>query len=480
MTDPLQRMALRYRRIYDAQEEYDGVGTPAQQAGKFKRSEMVPLIVEQIRRDSSKPDLGEVDLLISLSGFSPETTVMAYEYLQPKRLLVIGTEQAFDGVDFIQQTLRLTAARFEWQCVNPVDPLEIYREIKTAVAKAWSRSDTRPSIIIDITGGKKVMSASAALAASQLDLPMCYVEGEADPWTKQSAPGTEKLISLANPTTLFGDREMDRAEDLLRFGSFGAAHDLFERLAQTSERPAKARFGRDLAYCYKAWCDFDSGRLPERVAVLKKRLVDPGYTPDPAIAEQVRVQLDFLERLHAAPGGPDLTLNFYLMGTHYRSQGRNEFALLLYYRTLEHLLCRHLEKRAPGFACAKPDWPLLSAEVALLKQRYSDLAAKVYQQPAELPYRIGLTDAALLLNVLGDEVMEKLDLAELKSLRHLRGIVEGRNRSMLAHGTANVDAELIGTFEGYVQQLLRRYWSSQLGSRDFFRMIDQLQFVDRI
>lgn len=476
----MQRMALRYRKIYDAEETYDGLGTPAEQASKFKRAEMVPLMVDRIRRDPDKPDMGEVDLLISLSGFSPETTVMAYEYLQPKRLLVIGTEQAFDGVDFIQQTLRLTAARFEWQCVNPADPLEIYREVKTAVDKATSRSDTRPNIIIDITGGKKVMSASAALAASQLDLPMCYVEGEADPWTKQSAPGTEKLIPLANPTRLFGDREMDRAEDLLRHGSFGAAFDLYEHLSQTSDRPARARFGRDLANCYKAWCDFDSEHLPERVAVLRKRLVDPGYAPDAVVADHVRAQLDFLEALGEDPGGPNLTLNFYLMGTHYRSQERDEFALLLYYRTLEHLLCRHLEERAPGFACDKPDWALLSEDKALFEQRYRDLAQQVYQQPAELPRRIGLTDAAVLLNVLGDEVMTALGLDELKALRHLRGIVEGRNRSMLAHGTANVDAELIRTFQTYVLQLMRRYWSSQFDVRDLPETIDKLRFVRRI
>lgn len=476
----MQRMALRYRRIYDAKEPYDGVGTPAEQASKYKRAEMVPAIVDQIRRDPAKPDLGEVDLLISLSGFSPETTVMAYEYLQPKRLLVIGTEQAFDGVDYIQHTLQLTAARFEWQCVDPVDPLEIYREIKTAVAKAASRSDMRPNIIIDITGGKKVMSASAALAASQMDLPMCYVEGEADPWTKQSAPGTEKLISLANPTRLFGDREMDRAQDLLRHGSFGAAYDLYDRLSETSDRPAKARFGRDLALCYKAWCDFDSESLPERIARLRKRLVDPGYAPDLVIADRVRAQLDFLEELDASPGGPSLTLNFYLMGTHYRSQERNEFALLLFYRTLEHLLCRHLEERAPGFACDKPDWQLLSPDVALLELRYRGLAEQVYQQSADMPRRIGLTDAALLLNALSDEVVAELGLAEAKALRHLRGVVEGRNRSMLAHGTANVGSELIGSFENYVLQLLRRYWSSQFGERKLSQMIDQLRFVDRI
>lgn len=51
---------------------------------------------------------------------------------------------------------------------------------------------------------------------------------------------------------------------------------------------------------------------------------------------------------------------------------------------------------------------------------------------------------------------------------------------MLAHGTANVDSDLIGTFQTYVLQLLRLYWSSQFDVRELPESIDRVRFVRRI
>ncbi|MFB9661785.1 TIGR02710 family CRISPR-associated CARF protein [Glycomyces mayteni] len=479
MTDSLQHMNLRYQRIIQGVEPYDGEGAPAEQARKYKRVEMLPRMIEQIRETSDRSAAGEVELLISLSGFSPETTVMAYEYVQPKRLLVIGTKQAIEGIDFIQSTLGLTASRFEWLSVDPSDPLEIYNGIKTVVEK-YRRGSDELKFLVDITGGKKVMSASAALAASQLDLPMCYIEGIADPWLKQSAPGTDRFALLPNPTRLFGDREMDEAEHLLRHGAFAAAHERYSELANTTDRAAKARFGRDLAKCYQAWCDFDLDHLPEHMEGLTSQLSNPFYSPPSEVIGRLRTQLRFLGELDVDRSGPNLTLNFYLVGKHYEHHGRREFAILLYYRTLEHLLCRHLEGLAPGFSCGNPDWSRLHRDPSELESRYRNLSRQVYPQEGGLPWRVGLIDAALLLSAVDAKVMKRLGLGEVDALRHLRGMVEARNDSVLAHGASSVDADLTQRFGGYVLNCLRRYWRTELREPKLSDLIAQLRFVDRI
>ena len=85
---------VRLRRIYRGQEAY-GEGTPAEQANRFRFDEMIDEIVKRARLQTfqGRPQR-KVDFLISLSGFSPITTILAYEILQPRRVLVVTSEKA--------------------------------------------------------------------------------------------------------------------------------------------------------------------------------------------------------------------------------------------------------------------------------------------------------------------------------------------------------------------------------------------------
>jgi hypothetical protein len=98
---------------------------------------------------------------------------------------------------------RLPLSQFEPRYCDPVDPLEIYEIVKKAVLPR--QPDERPrKAIIDITGGKKVMSAGAALAASQLDLQMCYIDSDFDPEMRQARPG----LALSRRYQLRRDSEL--------------------------------------------------------------------------------------------------------------------------------------------------------------------------------------------------------------------------------------------------------------------------------
>ena len=58
--------------------------------------------------------------------------------------------------------------------VDAADPIDIYEKIRRHV-----RDQEVDHAVMDVTGGKKVMSASAALAASELGIPLCYIAGAA-------------------------------------------------------------------------------------------------------------------------------------------------------------------------------------------------------------------------------------------------------------------------------------------------------------
>jgi CRISPR-associated protein (TIGR02710 family) len=478
--DTLPQMTATLRRIFRGEEKY-GDGTAAEQARQYRLTELLPATVEAARRNSADVPRGPVDLLVSLSGFSPETTILAFELLQPERLMIIGSEATRASIDVIHQALRLPLSRLYIEDCDPTDPLGIYQFVQKAARMAY-RDGGPPRIIIDITGGKKVMSASAALAAAQLDLPLCYIDSRFDPELRQSEPGTERLVILPNPTALFGDRELEAALVAFRHGAYAAAHARFAEVAETAYEPARARFLRELADVYQAWCDLNFSELPKRVAAMRDRLAGAGHRPLASVTRRLQQQLRFLDSLAkllaAKRDGPPVLLNYYLLGEHYQRLGRHDFAALLYYRTIESSFLLRLAHVAPGFDGGKPDYALLHEDVAALTARYVAVATAVQREPiSALPHKVTLLSAALLLHALDDRMVHELHLATEKALLHLGGLLDARNQSVLAHGTGTVTSALSMKLGNFALRSLRAFWALEYGEDSLGEQIETLQFL---
>lgn len=484
MSDSLREKAERLRRIGEGEEPYDGNGKPAEQARRYHHEVILPEAVERIRQMRQENPSDPVDVLISLSGFSPETTVFAFEFLRPQRLTVIVSRTAVDGVDVIADHLDLRQSRFNTTRVDPTDPVDIYNAVKRAAKEAakeleFAGEERKPHIVIDITGGKKAMSAGAALAASQLDLPLCYIDGEFDSELRQFRPGTDELVILGNPSKLFGDKEMESALLEFKLGHYHAACQRLERIAATTPEPARARFGQDLAGVYEAWCQLNFKELAKLTSRMRDRLDDRNFQPSAALSRRLALQLDYLDELAARPDGSNLLLNFYLLGKHYQDLGRHDFAALFYYRAIEKLFSLRLEEG--GFSCTKPDWSLLNAHKETLAERYESLASALHGVTVEgLPFRVGLFDAVLLLHVLDDRLIRLLCLSDKRALSHLKRMTEARNQSVLAHGTETVTLELSEKLANFARRGLRSHWKLHPDGRRVDDRIAELRFVPAI
>jgi hypothetical protein len=474
--ETLEEMNLRLRRIFRGEEVF-GDGPPAEQARRFRLTELLPAVVEQAKINSTDVPRDRVDLLVSLSGFSPETTIIAFRLVQPEQLMIIGSDATLSSLDTIQGALNLPFSRIRSHSVEPTDPMKIYQLINEAVRPAGNGGAARPTILIDITGGKKVMSASAALAAAQLDLPMCYIDSTFDPELRQSLPGTERLVIIPNPTKMFADRELDAALVAFRHGAFTAARARFAEVAESAYEPARARFLRDLAAVYEAWCDLNFTEIGERVRIMRTRLTDPGHRVSADALRRLRVQLDFVDALTVAPDA-SLLLNFFLLGQHYLRLGRNDFGALLYYRTVESCFAQRLAGIAPGFQTGSPDYALLADDVTVFEARYCEVGAEVHGTPAAgLPALIALMDAALLLYALDDPLMRQLNLSSGRGLRHLKDIIRVRNHSVLAHGTTTIDPKLGEQLGSLALRSLRAFWQLEFDGEDVDDRIAQLTFL---
>jgi hypothetical protein len=471
----------RMRRIFRGQESY-GDGTPSAQATAYRFDKVLPEIARRAMANSEMTERPKVDLLISLSGFSPATTILTFELLRPRQLFVISSEGTGTSVNVIHAHTvgegKLPPSEFFQERCDSIDPYLIYKMVKQRVEPV--RQDAKHlSALIDITGGKKVMSAAAALVAWRLDLPLCYVDSEYDPEMRQPEPGTERLLILDNPTTLFRDDEMDSALAVFRTGAYGTARDRFASLAESIPEPGRARFLRDLSGLYQSYADFDLDNLPGHIGRVRRALDDASSKVDATMASRIRRQLAYLDDLAGHGDFIRFLPCFFVLGQHYQELGRLEFAALLYYRTAEGCFHQRLELRLPGFDCGDADYDMLMVPEHELLERFNDLLQKLGRAPLRaLPSKLGFLDAAILLYVLEDDMLKRIRIRDERGLSHLAGLTSARNSSLLAHGDRRVSKDQCEALEGEVRNILRALWALQRPDDDVDTVCESLRFLE--
>lgn len=468
------------KRIFRGLEVY-GDGSPSEQATRFRLTELFPEVIERARKNSKAWDGPQVDLLVSLSGFSPATTILAFELLQPKRLFVISSATTETSIDVIAAHLRdrLPMRYFRHTSCDGTDPVAIHRLVEEEVGNL-PEDGRRLSAMIDITGGKKVMSAAAALVAWQLDLRLCYIDSSYDGEMRQPIPGTERLLILDNPTTIFGKQEMDAALATFRSGAFAVAREKFTALADSMTEPSRARLLRDLSALYQAWTDLDLPRLPELSDQVARGLADPLTRVSSATATRLAEQLAYIRQLTETDDLRGMP-NFYVLGEHYRGLGRTDFATLLYYRTVEGCLQQRFNLAFNGFDTSNARYELIGIPEHELLEGFNEIMRSM-DKPAvtALPSKIGFFNSAVLLHVLGDPLLPRIDVRNVKGLSHLSQLTEARNQSVLAHGHHSVSTKDCDKLRNLALRSLRALWSLHEPGEDIDSLCENLRFVQDV
>ena len=93
-----------FRRIFRGEESY-GDGTAAQQATRYRLAEMYDDVVKLAKANSADVERPDIDLLVSLSGYSPETTLLAFELIKPKQILIVTSEKTLPQVNVISDKI---------------------------------------------------------------------------------------------------------------------------------------------------------------------------------------------------------------------------------------------------------------------------------------------------------------------------------------------------------------------------------------
>lgn len=386
--------------------------------------------------------------LASVLGLSWQPVVLMTAWFAPQRLLLLGTPESLGHrvnqepvVELICRLGGLSPDKIEVREVSEPEELGIYREVHRFVA--YHGIQPR-DLAIDPTGGKKSMSASAALAGYLTGAWLVYVDYlEYCPKRRIPLPGSEYPRLLHNPLEVFGDYEFQRVRAALNRGNYEEARHLAEHLADRLYDYRQAEVWAQLARTFDSWQRFDFPAASQEMAKLMTSLGHFGrLAPWPwaedlltklAPCKSALEKLASLAELHKANKKPEnledglpLLLNHLAAAERARNHRHWGIAILLTYATLERFvdLCLWVKF---GLDDEDPDFSRLTLNEEEFHQVGKRFHGKKYREQS-LAGQLGLSLGAQLLATLAPDFLPPEYLGRIK------GLMNVRNKCEFEHG----------------------------------------------
>ena len=416
-----------------------------------------PFVKEAFINDPKNLPPTEYDALILTVGLSPEPLILSIIATKPKRVGLLHTPQTREFLNRIQQETGLTLDRLATREIDGSNIVEIYE----AIMELYTRWDKPASVAVDITGGKKSMVSGAAMAGAVLGADIYYIDSFNRGLGKPE-PGSESLSLLDNPYSVFGDLEVNKARDLYYRHDYAGAQGIFNQLEQQVRDPnliiVYEAYGL-LCATYETWDNLDIGmakqslnrllQILERFSSLQQLGPLSNFRPILYEHEKVLNVLDNIfdteELALKIPDGFHFAFMLYNNALRREAQGKLDMACLILYRLFEWIGQHRLAQY--GIVTSQPNYSESGVEETDLLDRYKKKRKDVYGSVnvLDLPDPIALVDGFLLLDALGDKVVDSLNW------RAFRGQVEMRNRSVYAHGMSKINEKSYKAFKSTVE-----------------------------
>lgn len=434
----------------------------------------------------------KVDYLLISVGTSYEPIVLDLVLLKPKNIAFLYTEKSRETLDKVVEYTKLKATQYEKRKINETDPIDIYRNVKD-IYLFWNSPS---KMYIDFTGGTKAMSAACALAGAIIDVTMVYVAS--DDYLvdfRKPNPGSEKLIYIDNPLSVFGDLEVDKAYELFNKHNFEGSREKFKYLKDNIPNPVlrqELNFSYLLSSVYSSWdaLEFVDAKsiMDELNHQLNRDIKEYAYL---SLVQNKKILESQSERLSELSKIPqmisekkqedilkNLKIIVALMFTMFMSaktreiQKKYDMATLLMYRLLEMIEQRRLskynlfvsdmiyenlrpnEKRTPELIVQDSEEmkKILSDKVYNIKRALFGNRTSNY-----LPNPVSLLDGYIILAALCDPVVYSPNRDPVNILKQMRSMVFQRNNSIFAHGLGPVSKRDYEKFRDFVITVFNQF-----------------------
>ncbi len=308
----------------------------------------------------------------------------------------------------------------------------------TPQIQRW-RSCPGGKVIVDLTGGTKVMSIALAFVARRWQCTFRYIGGTQRE-RRPSGPGAvvtgaEEVIHSHNPLDLLGYQLAEDALTLANAGNYAAAQSQLEQGGRSPADPCVRRSLQTLAQLLKVlalWDQFQHSDAARALAAVEKNRNDLGYFLDDASCRAVENSLgSWKERLEIlAKGRPSRELIEDLLANAERRarESRYDDAVARLYRAVE----------------AMAQWPLaerhgIADTGAVPPDKIPERLRSELRPRDDGAFELGLQNAYRLLEALGDPLSARFRHLNLHHPQ--QSPLAERNQSILAHGWKPVSSQ---------------------------------------
>lgn len=376
-------------------------------------------------------------MIVSLGG-SPEPVTYSIEYHRPDVVCFLASQETIELVPQVKERLDYQLTDRKVLVQDPNSLLACFKDALECWDMLVQQNVAAEDVLIDFTGGTKVMSAALVLLGIQKGCPFSYIGGSER--TKGGVgtvvTGNERVFEGANPWEALAIAEERQAISDFNQFRFSAACATFkdaQAKVQHNNRRLCALFSRlaNLSEAYQLWEAFRHREAHRCLREVFDGLTSyAGIASDQRVAtlvEQVKDNLAFLNRMAEQSKGfkePCRTYILDLIANGQRRAGVASFddAVLRLYRALEIQGQVQLQS---GYGI---DTGKVQPEKVPESLR-SDFVRRYAAKDGGL--KLPLEASYLLLGALADPLGERFQ--EMQG--EFRKVQSARNSSWLAHGT---------------------------------------------
>jgi len=384
----------------------------------------------RVKQNAGGRTLPSCRALISTVGLTKEPVQFSANRLNPEIIRLICTNESLHTANELRGEL---SAKSDCRLVvigNGVEPSQVMMQIY----KLWKELDNlgiqKHEIYVDGTGGTKPMAAGAMIAAAVLGLPNTYVEVKRDK-DGHVIPGTMQIYEIPDPREVLTEYYADVGIAELNRWEFSSARSIFEKLQAETSNLVRRKLWEALMKLSDAYDSLD--KFDHNGALLKledaiRSLKDYYRESRIHACEELLRSLEWfrgtLQKTAAAQGGLEGIFDLFENANRRFLQGRYDDAVARWYRTLEALA--HLALQAD---CGYTEKEITDRELSLEKS-YRELARHNH--------------------ALGSKYSEEAS-------GRFVGMLESRNKSILAHGWRPIPKETAVKFKAFIQSYVEMY-----------------------
>ncbi len=118
---------------------------------------IIPCLLPSLKKEfkTAYQQDNKYDCLISLLGFTPETSILVYQFCEPDTFIVLYTEESSK---FLGDVVKYSKVPIHSFFHEKVIELSSNKGVYQALEAALQRVKTGSRVAIDLTGGKKIMN----------------------------------------------------------------------------------------------------------------------------------------------------------------------------------------------------------------------------------------------------------------------------------------------------------------------------------